>query len=593
MTSTKPEKASRVFIHNTEVAAIFNQIADLLEINDDNPFRIRAYRNAARMLNTLATSVQTMVAEKRDLKDLPGIGVDLAGKIGEIVTTGTCALREQLRRELPPAIHELLTVPGLGPKRVRMLYQELNIQTLEQLYRAARDGQISHVPGFGRRVEQRILEAMQARQSKKARFTIAVAEQVVKPLMTYLQAQKKARQVEVAGSFRRRQETVGDLDILISSFRPQQVVQQFVRFDGVAQVLAQGGTRASVVLRQGMQVDLRVVAEVSFGAALHYFTGSKAHNIAMRTLAQERGLKMNEYGIFSTTLSHARRIAGETEVSVFNALGLPYIEPELRENRGEIAAAQAGQLPALVSLSDLCGDLHVHTRASDGQNSLREMALEAKRRGLSYLGITDHSSRLTVAHGLDAAGLSRQMDEIDQLNAELPGITLLKGVEVDINEDGTLNLPDSILARLDLVIGAVHSKFALSRERQTERILRAMDHPCFTLLAHPSSRLILEREPYDVDMPRIIRHAKQRACFLELNSQPSRLDLTDIYCMMAKEEGVLISVNSDAHSVFDFDHVRFGIGQARRGWLEKENILNTRPVEQLMPILSSARRCCR
>lgn len=593
MTSTKPEKAFRVFIHNNEVAAIFNQIADLLEINGDNPFRIRAYRNAARMLNTLAPSVQTMVAEKRDLKDLPGIGVDLAGKIGEIVTTGTCALREQLRRELPPAIHELLMVPGLGPKRVRMLYQELNIQTLEQLYRAARDGQISHVPGFGRRVEQRILEAMQARQSKKARFTIAVAEQVVKPLMTYLQAQKKARQVEVAGSFRRRQETVGDLDILISSFRPQQVVQQFVRFDGIAQVLAQGGTRASVVLRQGMQVDLRVVAEVSFGAALHYFTGSKAHNIAMRTLAQERGLKMNEYGIFSTILSHARRVAGETEVSVFNALGLPYIEPELRENRGEIAAAQAGQLPALVSLSDLSGDLHVHTRASDGQNSLREMALEAKRRGLSYLGITDHSSRLAVAHGLDAAGLSRQMDEIDQLNAELPGITLLKGIEVDINEDGTLDLPDSILARLDLVIGAVHSKFALSRERQTERILRAMDHPCFTLLAHPSGRLILEREPYDVDMPRIIRHAKQRACFLELNSQPSRLDLTDIYCMMAKEEGVLISVNSDAHSVFDFDHVRFGIGQARRGWLEKENILNTRPVEQLMPILSSARRCCR
>ncbi|HJW55466.1 MAG TPA: DNA polymerase/3'-5' exonuclease PolX [Burkholderiaceae bacterium] len=582
-----------MFIHNNEVAAIFNQIADLLEINGDNPFRIRAYRNAARMLNTLAPSVQTMVAEKRDLKDLPGIGVDLAGKIGEIVTTGTCALREQLRRELPPAIHELLMVPGLGPKRVRMLYQELNIQTLEQLYRAARDGQISHVPGFGRRVEQRILEAMQARQSKKARFTIAVAEQVVKPLMTYLQAQKKARQVEVAGSFRRRQETVGDLDILISSFRPQQVVQQFVRFDGIAQVLAQGGTRASVVLRQGMQVDLRVVAEVSFGAALHYFTGSKAHNIAMRTLAQERGLKMNEYGIFSTILSHARRVAGETEVSVFNALGLPYIEPELRENRGEIAAAQAGQLPALVSLSDLSGDLHVHTRASDGQNSLREMALEAKRRGLSYLGITDHSSRLAVAHGLDAAGLSRQMDEIDQLNAELPGITLLKGIEVDINEDGTLDLPDSILARLDLVIGAVHSKFALSRERQTERILRAMDHPCFTLLAHPSGRLILEREPYDVDMPRIIRHAKQRACFLELNSQPSRLDLTDIYCMMAKEEGVLISVNSDAHSVFDFDHVRFGIGQARRGWLEKENILNTRPVEQLMPILSSARRCCR
>lgn len=569
-----------MFIHNTDVAVIFNQIADVLEINGDNPFRIRAYRNAARMLNTLAASVQKMVEEKQDLKSLPGIGVDLAGKIIEIVTTGTCALREQLRHELPPAIHELLTVPGLGPKRVKALYRELNIQTVEQLYRAARDGEISHVPGFGRRVEQRILEAMQKRQSKAVRFGVAVAEQVAKSLITYFQSLKEAKKVEVAGSFRRRRETVGDLDILVSSPHPQQVTQRFAKFDGIAQVLAQGGTRASAVLRQGMQVDLRVVADVSFGAALHYLTGSKAHNIAMRTLAQERGLKMNEYGIFSGI----RRIAGETETSVFNALGLPYIEPELREHRGEIAAAQAGRLPALVELTDLAGDLHVHTSATDGRDSLREMALEAKRRGLGYLGITDHSSSLAVAHGLDAAGLSRQIDEIDQLNAELQGITLLKGVEVEINEDGTLGLPRSILERLDLVIGAVHSKFTLSRKRQTERILRAMDHPCFTLLAHPSGRLLLEREPYDVDMYRIIRHARQRGCFLELNSQPDRLDLDDTCCMMAEKEGVLISVNSDAHSVFDFDNLRFGVGQARRGWLEKKDVLNTRLLDQLKPI---------
>lgn len=570
-----------MFIHNSDVAAVFNQIASLLEISGENPFRIRAYRNVARMLNGLGASVQTMVEEKRDLKELPGIGADLAGKIVEIVTTGSCALREQLRQELPPAIHELLTVPGLGPKRVKTLYQELDIQTLEQLHRAARDGQISHVPGFGARTEQRILDAIEARQSKKKRFRIDLAEQVVRPLVAYLKSLKDTKRIEVAGSFRRRQETVGDLDILVSSSSPAALIQQFVKFEEVAQVLAQGGTRASVVLRHGEQVDLRVVADVSFGAALHYFTGAKAHNIAVRTLAQERGLKINEYGVFSGT----QRIAGETEASVFNALGLPYIEPELRESRGEIAAAQNGKLPALISMDDLTGDLHAHTKASDGRNSVREMALEAQRRGFAYLGITDHSSGLAVAHGLDSAGLSRQIDEIDKLNAELHGITLLKGIEVEINEDGTLGLPDDVLERLDFVIGAVHSKFDLPRERQTGRILRALDHPCLTLLAHPSGRLLLEREPYDVDMHRIIRHARQRGCFLELNAQPSRLDLTDAHCMMAKSEGVLVSVNSDAHSVFDFDNLRFGIGQARRGWLEKKDVLNTRAIGQLRSML--------
>ncbi|OGB22301.1 MAG: DNA polymerase III [Burkholderiales bacterium RIFCSPLOWO2_02_FULL_57_36] len=570
-----------MFVHNAEIAAIFNQIADLLEIKGDSPFRIRAYRNAARTIDTLGSGVQTMVEQKQSLEDLPGIGADLAGKMVEIVTTGTCALREQLRHEMPPFIHELLTVPGLGPKRVKTLYQERNIQTLDQLYGAARDGEISHLPGFGRRVEQRILDALQAQRSKSTRFRISTAVQLVEPLIKHLQAVKEVKRIEVAGSFRRRQETVGDIDILVSSPHPEKVVQRFVGFEDIAQIREQGTTRASVVLRQGLQVDLRVVADVSFGSALHYFTGSRAHNIALRALAQERKLKMNEYGIFSGT----RRIAGATEESVFKALGLPYIEPELRENRGEFAAARAGQLPVLVELSDLKGDLHAHTKATDGRNSLREMALEAKRRGFSYLGITDHSHRLTVAHGLDAEQLSRQMDDIDRLNAELEGITLLKGIEVDINEDGTLDMPDSILSQLDLVVGAVHGKFDVPRERQTERILRAMDHPHFTLLAHPSGRMILEREPIDVDMPRIIRHAKQRGCFLELNAQPARLDLNDTYCMMAKDEGVMVSVNSDAHSVFDFDNLRFGIGQARRGWLEKGDVLNARGIRQLRALL--------
>jgi DNA polymerase (family 10) len=497
------------------------------------------------------------------------------------VTTGTCALREQLHRQLPPSIHELLTVPGLGPKRVKALYQQRNIQTLDQLFNSARNGQIRNIPGFGIRSEQRILEAIRTQQSKKKRYRLDLAESVASALLRYLQALPDVKKIEIAGSFRRRQETVGDLDIVISSSRPSLVIQQFIQFEDVTQILAQGTTRASVVLRQGMQVDLRVVASVSFGAALYYFTGSKAHNIAVRVLAQKRGLKMNEYGVFSGT----QRIAAETELAVFQAIGLPYIEPELRENRGEIAAAQAGKLPQLIQLADLTGDLHAHTKASDGRNSLREMAMEAKKRGLSYLAITDHSSSLTIAHGLDAEGLTRQMDEIDQLNAEL-GIKLLKGCEVEINEDGSLDLPDNILERLEIVVGAVHSKFGLSRERQTKRILRAMDHPCFTLLAHPSGRLILEREPYDVDMHQIILHARQRGCFLELNAQPSRLDLTDTHCMMAKNEGVLISVNSDAHSIFDFDDLRFGIAQARRGWLEKKDVLNTLPIKQLLSAIS-------
>jgi len=323
------------------------------------------------------------------------------------------------------------------------------------------------------------------------------------------------------------------------------------------------------------------VAQESYGAALHYFTGSKAHNIAIRRSAQQLGLKINEYGVFRG----AKRIAGDSEEAVYRAVGLPYIPPELREDRGEIEAARAGRLPKLVELADLRGDLHAHSKASDGHDSLHDMALAAKEMGLEYLAITEHSRRLTVAHGLDPLQLAKQCDEIDRLNAELDGITLLKGIEVDILEDGSLDLPDGVLERLDLVVGAVHSRFDLSRAKQTERILRAMDHPHFTLLAHPSGRLIEKREPYDVDMLRIIRHARQRGCFLELNAHPERLDLLDSHCQSAREEGVLVSIDSDAHSIFDFANLKFGVGQARRGWLEKKDVLNTRPLAALRKLL--------
>jgi DNA polymerase (family 10) len=568
-------------IHNADIAAIFEEIADLLEIQEANPFRIRAYRNAARTLGELSQDVRMLVEKGEDLKRLPGIGDDLSAKILEIVATGRCSLRERLRTELPPAVTELLKIPGIGPKRVKALYHDLEVQTVEQLYRAARDGRIRALPGFGEKTELNILQAVEAHVSQARRFKLAVAAQYAEALRAYLAAVPGVKQVTMAGSFRRMRETVGDLDILATAMPDSPVMPRFTAYDEVAEVLSAGATRASVILKCGLQVDLRVVAEESYGAALQYFTGSKAHNITIRRIAQKGGLKINEYGVYRGEV----RIAGENEESVYRAVGLPYIPPELREDRGEIEAAHAGRLPHLVELADLRGDLHVHTKATDGRNTLREMALAAQAQGFEYLAITEHSRRLTVAHGLDPLRLARQCDEIDALNEELTGITLLKGIEVDILEDGSLDLPDGVLAQLDLVVGAVHSKFDLSRARQTERILRAMEHPCFTLLAHPTGRLLGQREPYDVDMLRIIRQAKKRGCFLELNAHPERLDLLDTYCQMAKEEGVLISVNSDAHSTFDFANLRFGIGQARRGWLEARDVLNTRPLAELRTLI--------
>jgi len=568
-------------VHNADIAAVFEEIADRLEIQGANPFRIRAYRNAARTLGELPREARALLEQGEDLTRLPGIGDDLAAKVREIVDTGRCGLLERLRRELPPAVTELLQIPGLGPKRVKALYHDLEVQTVEQLYRAARDGRIRALPGFGEKTELNILQAVETHVGQARRFKLAVAAQYAESLTAFLQAAPGVDRVTVAGSFRRMRETVGDLDILVTAAADSPVMQHFTAYDEVADVLSAGSTRASVVLKSGLQVDLRVVAQQAYGAALHYFTGSKAHNIAIRRLAQKLGLKINEYGVFRGS----ERIAGEDEASVYKSVGLSWIPPELREDRGEIEAAREGRLPKLVELPDLRGDLHAHTQATDGHDSLREMALAAKAFGLDYLAITEHSRRLSVAHGLDPLRLARQCDEIDRLNAELDGITLLKGIEVDILEDGSLDLPDDVLGRLDLVVGAVHSQFHLSRARQTERILRAMDHPHFTLLAHPSGRLIEQREPYDVDMLRIIRHAKDRGCFLELNAHPDRLDLLDSQCQMAKEEGVLVGINSDAHSTFDFANLRYGVGQARRGWLEKDDVLNTRPLASLRRLL--------
>lgn len=574
-------------VHNADIARIFAEIADLLEIQDANPFRVRAYRNAARTVGDVRRDLAQTIGEGKPLPRLPGIGADLAAKIGEIARTGTTKLLERLHKDLPPAITALLRIPGLGPKRVRALYRELNVQTLDQLAEAARAGRVRELPGFGAKTEAAILASVEAHLTKKQRIKLTFAAQYAEPLAEYLRKSKGAGEVVVCGSFRRMKETVGDLDILVTSDAPDTVMARFAKYPEIKEILASGPTRASALLASGLQVDVRVVPAESFGAAMYYFTGSKAHNIAVRRLAQAKGLKINEYGVFKTAKGGAgRRVAGETEESVFKAVGLPFIPPELREDAGEIEAARRGVLPHLLELGDLRGDLHAHTKATDGKNTLREMALAARALGLEYLAITEHSRRVAMAHGLDPQRLARQIDEIDRLNEELAGgITLLKGIEVDILEDGTLDLPESILARLDLVVGAVHSRFNLPRARQTERILAAMDSPYFTILAHPSGRLIEAREPYEVDMLRIVRKARARGIALELNAHPDRLDLTDAHCRMAKEEGVLVAVSSDAHTTFDLENLRYGVGQARRGWLGKADVLNTRSLAELRRII--------
>jgi DNA polymerase (family X) len=573
-------------IHNADVAAVFNEIADLLEIGDENPFRIRAYRNAARVVESLPGEAAAMVASGADLTELPGVGEDLAGKISDIVKTGSTPLLAKLRKQYPRVLPELLRLPGLGPKRVKMLYDELDIETLPQLHRALKDGRVGALPGFGDKIQAGLLEALAARAAAPPeRMKLATAAQYAEPLAAFLRKSPDVRDVVIAGSYRRARETVGDIDIIATSPRAAAVIGKFVRYPEVRKVIEQGATRASVILRCGLQVDLRVVPPESYGAAVVYFTGSKAHNLAIRRIALTRHLKINEYGVFRG----AKRLAGETEDSVYRSIGLPFIPPELREDRGEIEAARTETLPKLVELADIRGDLHAHTTATDGRDSLRDMALAAKGLGHEYIAITDHSRRVTVAHGLDAARLERQIAEIDRLNRTNLGIRILKGIEVDILDNGALDLPDRVLAKLDIVIGAVHSKFDLTRAEQTGRIVRAFDNPYLTMLAHPTGRLMGERDAYDVDMARVIRKAAETGKFLELNAHPERLDLIDTHCRMAKEAGVLVSINTDAHSVAELSNLRFGVGQARRGWLAKNDVVNTCSLKSLERLLQAAR----
>ncbi len=569
-------------VHNSDIAALLNQTADLLEIQEENPFRVRAYRNAARTVLSLPKSAAELVGEGADLSRHPGIGKDLAGKIKDIVRTGSFDVLKELREQLPGELDQLMRISGLGAKRVGKLYKERGVSSLEQLKEAIETGRLEGLQGFGKKTEENIRqEIARLEQESSRRFKIAAVEEMALPLVAHLKKARGVKDVAVAGSFRRRKDTVGDLDIVVTCMRGSNVMDHFTGYEDVQKVLSKGQTRSTVLLRSNFQVDVRVVPQASYGAALLYFTGSKEHNIAVRKIGVKKKLKLNEYGLFRGE----KRVAGRTEAEVYKEVGLPFIAPELREDRGEVDAALEGRLPRLIKEGDIKGDLHVHSNYTDGRNTIREMAQAARELGYSYIAITDHSQHLTVANGLRPEDIERQIEEIEEVNASLKGITVLKGAEVDILEDGALDLPDEVLRMLDVRVCSVHYKFDLGRQKQTSRILRAMENPYFDILGHPTGRLIGERQAYDVDIERIMRAAQESGRMLEINSYPDRLDLDDIHCRTAADLGVKIVISTDSHRTGHLQNIRFGIGQARRGWLEAKDVANTQSLAALRKML--------
>lgn len=575
------ELFKRMPVKNNDIAEIFEKIADLLEIDGENTFRIRAYRNAALIIENLSQNASDMVKRGEDLTKLPGIGKDLADKVSNIVKGKKPELLLQLEEKFPLEFTDLMRIQGLGPKKIKKLYDELKIKNIEELAQAAEAKKIRELPEFSAKTETHILEEIDKIQKKYNRIRISNADQYALPLVNYLKKNKNIKNIEVAGSYRRRQETIGDIDILVTCNKSTEIMDEFVNYEDVEQILSKGETRSSIILKAGIQVDLRAVPQKSYGAALNYFTGSKSHNIRLRKIAKQKGWKINEYGIFKGE----KFIAGKTEEEIYKKFDLQYIPPELRENRGEIEAAEKGTLPKLIELSDIKGDLHVHTKATDGKNTLEEMVEAAQKMGYQYIANTEHSKHVSVARGLDIERLREQIKKVDKLNENLKDFTILKSIELDILEDGSLDLPDSIIKELDIVICAIHYKFNLPRQKQTERVLRAMDNPYFNIFAHPTGRLINEREPYDIDIEQIMKKAKENSCILELNSYPTRLDLNDIYCKAAKDKGIKIAISTDSHSTNGYENIRYGIGQARRGWLEAKDVINTRNINELKKIL--------
>jgi len=585
-------------VENVDIARTLDEIAILLEVKGANPFRIRAYQNAARTVEDHSEPLRRMIADGVDLTALQGIGKDIAGHITELVESGTLRLLEDLVREIPRSLIDVTRIPGVGPKRTRKLWKELGVETVEALVEAAQAGEVAELSGFGVKSQQKILDAIAARQRVLGRFKISDADQYVEPLVAYLRDSDAVQRLEVAGSYRRRRETVGDIDLLAIATEPNRVIERFTTYRDVQNVELAGETKCTVVLGSGLQVDLRILPPESYGAALQYFTGSKEHNVRFRKRAVARGLRVSEYGVFlgegadeSDGDPYAGEyIAGWEEEDVYEALELPWIPPELREDRGEIDAAARGDLPRLIEHDDVRGDLQMHSTWSDGKNSIEEMLEGCVARGYEYFAITDHSKALAMTGGLDAAKLAQQWEEIEGLASRRADIRILRGMEVDILADGSLDLEDEMLEALDIVLVSVHSKLDLPAAKQTDRILRAVRHPAVHILAHPTGRLINRREAMQFDLDDVLRCAAESGVLVELNAHPDRLDLKDSHLLRAKELGLKISLGTDAHRVSDLRLMKYGVDQARRAWLTKEDVVNTWPLGRLLEWLETKRR---
>jgi DNA polymerase (family 10) len=563
-------------LDNQSVARTLLEIADLLELKGENPFKIRAYRNAADVVSHAAERVSAL--DEASLRGWNGIGKDLAGRIREIAVTGDCAIRRDLLTEFPATLLEVLRLQGVGPKTVAVLYKELRITSLDDLAAAAKAGRIRAVKGMGGKKEQLIIQAIEERQRFAGRHLLSRATEMTDALVSYLKEHAPGAEISAVGSVRRGAETTGDLDVLASG-ADTTLADAFTRFPQVERVLANGGTKASVLLRGGFQADLRIVTAGQRGAALQYFTGSKSHNIALRDRALERGWKLNEYGLFD---AEEKPIAGATEHDIYKALGLDYIEPELRENRGEIDAAARKGLPALITQADLRGDLHMHTTESDGRESLETMVAAAKARGLEYIAITDHSQSLAMANGLDEVRVMAHAERIRNYSKTQKGINVLAGIECDILADGSMDLADDCLAALDIVVASIHSALTQDEAEMTRRVIRAIEHPSVDVIGHLTGRMLLRREGSRVQVEKVIDAARANGVALEINSQPYRLDLSDSHARLARDRGVKLIIDSDAHELPALGFTRWGVLTARRAWLERDDVINTRPLKKFL-----------